>query len=164
MGAFDVDDIVNIAVRIEENGGAFYRFAAQMVSDKKAKDLFSHLAVEEDKHKNTFETLRTRLKTYPAPETYPGEYGAYLQDYVDGSIVFSKAKMKESLSRIATAAEALAFAIESELDSMLYYHEMKALLPHRERTILDEIIAEERKHFEQLSAMKKTICKEEESK
>ena len=58
----------------------------------------------------------------------------------------------------ATRFRADDFAIRRELDSILYYHEIKKLVPAAQHGTIEQIIDEERKHYSILSAMKKKIA------
>jgi len=89
------------------------------------------------------------------PESYEGEFSAYLRSYVDNNIIFTKEIMDKQLSNIKSTADALDFAIQRELDSILYYHEIKKLVPAGQHEAIEKIIEEERKHFLSLTAMKK---------
>ena len=42
MKVFEASDIVEVAIRIEENGINFYRFAEQIAKQEEAKKLFAH--------------------------------------------------------------------------------------------------------------------------
>jgi len=55
MSVFEASDIVEFAIRIEENGANFYRFAVQIAKDESTKKLFEQLADAEVHHKKTFE-------------------------------------------------------------------------------------------------------------
>ena len=44
MAVFDASDIVEVAVRIEENGANFYRYAVQLAAKEEIKALFQRLA------------------------------------------------------------------------------------------------------------------------
>lgn len=156
MLKFDAADILKFAVRIEEDGELFYLRAAQMAGDKKVIDLFNDLAAEEVRHKSFFEGLLSQVKRIEAPETYPGEYMAYLHDYIDGKVIFSKDK-KADIPEIRGVAEALDFAIQREVDSITYYQELKAYVSEKERPAIEKIIMEERGHFARLSAMKSDL-------
>lgn len=83
-----IHDVVNFAVRIEENGERFYREAAETVTDQSVKELFNRLAREEMGHKKTFEKVLSSLGTFRQPETYEGEYLIYLTAFIDGKAVF----------------------------------------------------------------------------
>ncbi|HOW57526.1 MAG TPA: ferritin family protein [Smithellaceae bacterium] len=155
MRVFEASDIVEIAIRIEENGANFYRFAEQIAKQEEAKKLFAHLAVEEGKHKKIFEGLFAQMEKANPPEGYEGEYSAYLRDYVDNNIIFTKEVMDKELAKIKDTVGALDFAIKRELDSILYYHEIKRFVSAAQHATLDQIIDEERKHFTILSEVKK---------
>ncbi|OPY84012.1 MAG: Rubrerythrin [Syntrophorhabdus sp. PtaU1.Bin153] len=156
MHTFSAGDVLQFAIRIEENGESFYRKAAAASDDKAVGDLFSQLADEEIKHKKIFEDLFSQTKSVEPAESYPGEYLAYLKDYIDGRIVFS-ADLKSELSEVQGMAGALDFAIQREFDSILYYHELRVFIPPKDSGFLDAIIAEERKHFSTLSEAKKKL-------
>jgi rubrerythrin len=50
--------------------------------------------------------------------------------------------------------------MQRELDSILYYHEIKNLVPQAQHDTIEKIIIEERKHYAALDDMKKryTSC------
>jgi len=158
MHVFEASDIVKIAVRIEENGFAFYKFAEQIAKQEEAKKLFSHLASEEVNHKKIFEGIFAKMEKYSPQESYEGEYSSYLNDYVDNNIIFTKDTLDKELAKIKDTVTALDFAIRRELDSILYYHEMKRFVPVAQQETLDQVIDEERKHFSKLSEAKKRFC------
>ena len=156
MGSvFEASDIFEIAMRIEENGGNFYRYAVQVAKEEEAKEMFNWLAGEEDKHKILFKDMLSTIKTQAPPESYPGEYGAYLHDYADNNLIFKKEVMDAEMARITDTLSAIDFAIRRELDSILYYHEIKGFIARDQHESIDKIINEERKHFKTLSEMKK---------
>jgi rubrerythrin len=154
MITFTATDVLEFAVRLEENGELFYREAAKITEDSTAKDLFSRLADEEVAHKGIFENLLSRIANFEAPEGYPGEYLAYLHNYMDGKVIFSKENQK-ILPAINTTVEAFDFAIQREMDAVFYYQELKAFVNKIDHATLDKIIEEERRHFAALSVAKK---------
>jgi len=155
MSTFEANDIFEIAIRIEENGSDFYRYAVQMIEDEETRKIFAYLADEEDTHKAIFKDMLSKLDKHKPPESYPGEYGAYLRDYVDGNIVFTREAMDSELSRVKDTLSTINFAIRRELDSILYYHEIKRFISRSQHDSIDKIIDEERKHFETLSEIRK---------
>jgi len=159
MQVFQASDIVEIAVRIEENGVNFYRFAEQLAKQEEAKKLFASLAAAEVEHKRTFEGIFTKMDKSTPPESYQGEYAAYLRAYVDNNIIFTKEVMDKELAKVKDTLAAFDFAIKRELDSILYYHEIKRLVPAAQHAAIEQIIEEERKHFSALTDMKKRFCK-----
>jgi rubrerythrin len=159
MGAFDASDIVSFAVRIEENGMNFYRYAVQIAKDEDAKKIFSQLADEEAKHKKVFEKIFAAMEKYNPPEGYEGEYAAYLHNYVDNNVIFTKEVMDQELAKVKDTLSALDFAIRREMDSILYYHEIKRMVPTNQLGAIDEVIAEERRHFAKLSEIRQRYAK-----
>ncbi len=155
MKIFNAGDIVQFAVRIEEEGEAFYRKAAQDARDKDTQDLFSFLASEETKHKALFKEMLSSIETSQPAETYDGEYGAYLSNYIDGKVVFTKNVLQELAPDTRDAASAIVFAMQREADSILYYHEAKQFIAEKYYSVIDRIITEERKHFSKLSELRK---------
>jgi rubrerythrin len=158
MSVFAASDIVEVAIRIEENGVNFYKFAEQIAKKEAEKKLFAELAQAEVAHKKTFEKLFAGMEKSNLTESYEGEYGAYLRSYVDNNLIFTKEIMDKQLSKIKDTAAALDFAIQRELDSILYYHEIKKLVPAAQHDAIEKIIEEERKHFLSLTAMKKGLA------
>lgn len=158
MSVFAASDIVEVAIRIEENGVNFYKFAEQIAQKEDEKKLFAQLAQAEIAHKKTFEKLFAGMEKSNLTESYEGEFGAYLRSYVDNNLIFTKEIMDKQLSNIKDTAAALDFAIQRELDSILYYHEIKKLVPAAQHDTLEQIIEEERKHFSSLTAMKKCMA------
>jgi rubrerythrin len=154
MGVFAATDVVEFAIRIEENGANFYRFAAQIATDKGAKNLFEQLANEELHHKRIFEKILAALDNSVPPEGYDGEYAAYMHSYVDNAAIFKKEVLDREMTHVKDAATALDFALRREMDSILYYHEIKGLVHADDHAAIDEIIAEERRHVTILSALK----------
>lgn len=155
MGVFEGSDIVAAAVRIEENGEVFYRFAAQLTKKPSLKDLFLSLAEDEKAHGRLFEKILSEMERNLPPEGYDGQYAAYLHDYVDNNLVFTAEALKVRLEDLKDEGQVLDFAIARELDSIHYYREMAELLPSDQRKPIERIIAEEKGHFVRLSGLKK---------
>ena len=157
MAVFEARDIVEVAVRIEENGANFYRYAVQLAKQEQTKALFQFLADEEVRHERTFADLLSGMDRNVPPEGYDGEYAAYLHNYVDNRLVFTAEKFAGQLAKIKDEASALDFAIQRELDAIHYYREMRELMPANQRQPIERIIEEEKGHFKKLSAMKKRL-------
>ncbi len=154
MSLFAASDVLQFAVRMEDNGGLFYRKAAELSDKTEAKKLFEYLASEEAEHKKTFEKFLSKVTLYEPTEDYPGEYLAYLHNYIDGKVFFTD---EVSMAKGIDTASALEFAIQREMDAILYYTELKAFVSADDQKSIDAIIDEERKHFAQLSEIKKNL-------
>jgi len=149
---FEASDVLQFAVCMEENGGLFYRKAAKLSEKSEVKKLFEFLASEEEEHKKTFENFLSQVTLYEPPEEYPGEYLAYLHNYIDGKVFFTN---DSSMPKSIDTASALDYAIQREMDAILYYTELKPFVSANDQKTIDSIIDEERRHFAQLSEIKK---------
>jgi rubrerythrin len=156
MSLFSASDVLKFAVRMEENGERFYCEAADRSKKSEVKTLFNSLASEEAEHKKTFKEFFSKETLIEPREDYPGEYLSYLHDYIDGKI-FVAPNGKSGASESQNALKTLDFAIQREMESIHYYQELKAVVPDEDHLTLDKIINEERKHFKQLSELKKNL-------
>ena len=59
------------------------------------------------------------------------------------------------MNEINNPYDAIEFAIGAELNSILYYQEVKKMVSEKNHEKIEKIIDEERKHFVQLSEIKK---------
>ena len=155
MKIFDARDVIQFALRIEEDGEVFYRKAALAAEDKDVRDLFNFLADEEIQHKALFREMFSKMEALQPAEAYDGEYASYLSDYIDGKAVFTKETRQELISDTKDIPSSLTFAMQREADSILYYHEAKRFTGEKYYNIIDKIITEERKHFIKLSELRK---------
>lgn len=156
MTTFKASEIFQIAMKIEENGETFYKHAQSVTGDIKMKDMFGFLADEEVKHKQLFAGMLSKIEQYEPPERYPGEYFAYLRAYAEG-LVFSPEKLEAEMAKVTDIATAIDFAVQREIESILYYLETKGLVPESQRSEIDKILDEERRHYLKLVEVKKNL-------
>lgn len=152
MTIFNADDVVQFAIRIEENGEKFYRKAENVSTDPAAKALFKRLADEEVDHKETFNKMFKGLEYNPGAEEDAEDYMSHLRTYIDGRAVF-----EEGATSGGNTKEIVEAAMQRELSAVLFYQELKKFVSEGEFKILDDIIAEERRHFAQLAQAKRAM-------
>ena len=152
MSLMSLAEVLQFAVTIEENGVNFYAGYADSLSDDKSKDVFTMLADEERKHASFFKNLLDASEKLKEPTSYPDQYFAYLQAYAE-DLVFSD-RAKKELENVVDDVTALDFGIRREMDSILYYQEVKGFVPGDTSKSIDDIIDEERRHFTMLSQLK----------
>jgi rubrerythrin len=150
MSLFELGEVFQFAIRIEESGEKYYTEMVRKIDDAEVKTMFTALASEEVKHRRTYEGMLSKIENYEPIETYPGEYFAYLRAYAD-NVIFTPKKLSEEMKKIDDVPSALKFAIDRELDSILYYQEVKNLVSPSQRGLVDKIIEEERRHFVKLT-------------
>ncbi len=157
MNAFTASEIVAFAARIHENGAHFYKYAIQLVQNSEAKDLFFELADEEMKHKEKLDKIFAGMEQYIPQESYQGEYAQYLRNYIDNNVVFTKNAIDSDLAAVRDACSAIDFAARRELDSIQYYESIKRLVPESRHKAIDDLIAEERRHYVQLTNLRHCV-------
>ncbi len=152
---FNANDIFEMAERIEENGANFYRQVATSVAGKKNKDFLLKLAYMEDKHKQTFNEMKTGLSKSEIVDTIfdpEDEALSYLKALADIRVFFKKKIDTSSLESV------LKSAILLEKDSIIFYLGMKNLVPETMgKTKIDEIISEEMTHVKLLALHLKSL-------
>ncbi len=156
MSLFEPSEVFQFAVRIEENGEKYYRQMAEKLDDKEVQDLFVSLADEEVKHKKIYQNMVSQIEKYEPFESYPGEYFEYLRAYAD-NIIFNEKKLDNKISQINDKLSAIDFAIDNEVSSILYYQDIKNLVPKGQQAQIDTVIEEERRHFTRLTKIKKSL-------
>jgi len=153
------DDVFAMAVRIEENGNAFYEGAAEKSDDPQIKKLFKDLALMEAGHIQAFKALRSQLPGLPTGGVWDPEGLAesYLQAAADTHI-FTVEAAKPRLAAVKTPLEAIDMALQFEKDSMAFFLGMKQILPDQSgKSELDKLIVQEMDHYRMLTSAKKQL-------
>ena len=152
---FNADEIFEMAIRIENNGAAFYRKAAGLQSDTKNQKFLEGLANMEDQHQKIFTEMRTTLtqkdkdpKVFD-PYDEVSQYLAAMADTMGGE---GSPSVADSLTGDETLEEILRIAVGLEKDSILFYLGIKDLIPSQSgQDRIGEVNREERRHVAQLS-------------
>ena len=105
----------------------------------------------------TFQGMLDKADKFEVPEAYAGEYAAYLQALVDSAVFTDDAVTSELATRSGSDAAAVELGISAEKDSILFYYELREMMPKPGRATIDKIIAEEKLHLRQLSDLKKAL-------
>ena len=154
---FNADEVFEMAIRIEENGAAFYRKAAGLQSDTENRKFLEKLAAMEDGHKATFIEIRKTLtnkekggKVFDPQD----ELSLYLSAMADTHVGEGSPSATDSLKGTETMEEVLTMAIGLEKESVLFYLGIKDIVsPEYGLDRIDDIIREERSHIAQLTSL-----------
>ena len=142
---FNADEIFEMAEQMERNGAAFYRNAADSISDEKNKQMLLHLADMEVEHEKTFVEMRNALTVQEkATQIFDpeGEALLYLRALVDTRVFFQKEIDTTSMKEI------LKEALLAEKDAIVFYLGMKDMVPEKlGKSHLERIIREEMEHI-----------------
>ncbi len=151
---FTGKEIIEMAVRIEENGYRFYKDAAENAMTTQLKELFTLLAEEEKHHVISFTEIKSSIADdSPPPEFDPfiADANAYLKSMADYE-VFTEPDDGDKLSdTIFDEKQALEYAINMEKDSLLFYYELIKMVTEKDTVVLEKLIAQEKEHLRKLT-------------
>ncbi len=145
---FFANELLDMAIKLENNGEAVYRDAIEKVSKPELVSLLEWMADEEVKHADFFSDLKLKIET-ERENPFMAEMSRELFDDLLGDKNFS---LKEiDFSSIENSDELIAIFIEFEKDSVIFY---KVLEPFVEDLValeqLKKIIDEENRHIQHL--------------
>ena len=139
-------EIIEIAVRIEENGQEFYTAAAEMIAESNdVKGLFYDLAEKELTHIAMFQKLADKFEaeTFEFNKDEASDYIGHLAD----SHIFGKKDAGAELAKtISTPQQALEVAYKFENDSVTFYEELLKRTETDSKKVILQIIEEEKEH------------------
>ena len=141
---FNSDEILEMAIRIEANGAAFYRKAAGMQSDAENKKFLEGLAAMEDQHQKIFSEMRKTLteadkggKVFD-PYNEVSQYLASMADTLGGE---GRPSVADAITGNETLEDILRTALGLEKDAILFYLGVKDMVPSKYgREKIEEII------------------------
>jgi rubrerythrin len=148
---FTAQDILDIAIRLENNGEETYRDARQHIPDEELKTLLSWIAQEEHDHARWFTELKNRLTQGEDHHLMADLSRALAEDVVQGQ-AFSLQEV--DFEAIDTPDKMIRTFIGFEDDTIAFYEILKtfiddpAIAGH-----LEQIIGEEKKHVAKFREM-----------
>lgn len=150
MAIFSATEIVDMALEMERIGFKFYTALAESASKEETRLMFHWLAREEQAHEKEFEKLREGVGTYMLPESYPGEWQAYVQALIESLTILGDEEIRQ-IAKSANFVEALKVGITLEKDTIIFYEALKKYVPENQHKTVDEIIAQEQAHLLKLT-------------
>jgi len=157
VNIFAGSEIVELGIQIEKNGRDFYNALVEQLKNQKAKETFKYLAGEEEKHIAVFQNILDSVHKYEPPESYPGEYFAYMNALARDYVFTQKDKGREIAKNVKGDKEAISLGIGFEKDSIIFYVGMKKVVPEYDHKIVDRLITQEQDHLRQLSELKESL-------
>jgi rubrerythrin len=147
---FNADEILGIAVGIEQNGQKFYRRAAQIVKKAELGKVLLELADWEAGHERLFADMRAQLTDDERTSTAfdpDDESGLFLQAVADGHVFVANKDAAALLKGKEGAGEIFRIALDFERDSILFFLGMKDMVPVRlGADKVDGVVKEEMRH------------------
>ena len=145
---FSIQEILDLAIRLENNGESVYRHAVDEVSEPELVSLLRWMADEELQHARWFSELKRKFKTHSV-ELFMAEMSREVFADFLGEKSFSHQDV--DFSKIDRVSDLVAVFIEFEKDTILFYETLKPFIEDNDTlNNLEKIIAEENKHIAQL--------------
>jgi rubrerythrin len=151
--SFSVCEIIEMGIQIEKNGYEFYTALAETVKNKAAAKVFKSLAEEELDHEGVFKKLSGKVCNYQPEGAYPDEYFSFMNAFASLYIFTKTDQGREMASKVKNFEDAIDRGIRAEKDSILFYNEMRKYVPEEDRSIIDKLIREEKRHLIKLCAL-----------
>ena len=150
---YSSNELLEMALKIEEDGEEFYDHLSRTFDDPKKKEFFSYLASQEKQHAEDFKKLSQGLVEETDPAFWE-EASKYVKSLVEGKVFPSADEMIER-SKKMSLDDILNFAIDIEKETVILYEELYDLVRGKKpKEILSKIVREEVGHVRSLSALK----------
>lgn len=156
---FTGKEVLEMAVRIEENGMKFYADASRAAKSQQLKDLFKALSEEEGNHIKTFLELKRVLIGEPSEgfDPYLEDAQQYLKSLADTEVFTNPEAGKEAARSLKSEEEAITMAIGMEKDSLLFYYELEKMIREKDRQVIDSLIEQEKEHVRRLTHLQNAL-------
>lgn len=158
---YNAKEVFEIAMRIEENGAAFYRKAAELQADPDDKQFLETLARMEDRHKSDFQAMLEKISEAEKTQTVfdpQEEMALYLEAMADAHGGEGNQDIMALFNGQETIAEVIITSIDLEKQSILFYMGLLDFVPEKYgKDKILKIIDEEKKHVSQLASFLKKV-------
>lgn len=153
MALLTGDEIVEIAVRLEESGEAFYNAAAERATSTGVRSLFEELAVQEQYHRRAFQQMgRDVVELALSPEQWD-QFQAYTGALLQQHFFANPENALNLANEAKDEREALQAALNFEKETLLFFHELQDVLRGPGQQTVGRIIEEEKRHIQRLAGM-----------
>jgi rubrerythrin len=147
---FNAFEVFEIAEKIERNGAGFYRSAAELFDDSRARNLFLKLVEWELAHEQVFAGMRKELSAQgPEMRTFEAENDVVFDaQSMAGLAVFgNRMNPAVELTGKESLTDILKCAIEKEKDTIIFYTGLKDFISAEAgKDKITDIIKEEMHH------------------
>ncbi len=155
---FRAVELMEMAIRIEDHGRAFYEACLSSTADIELKEVFRFLLEQEVAHARLFSRMKKGLDADETiPESYSGELRNYLEAFVEREVFDAPETVSKRLLNIQNPVEAIDAALEFEKKSILFYSGIRTLVRLSEVGQVDRVMAEEHQHVRRLQAFRRQI-------
>ncbi len=153
---FSANQMIDIAIQTEQAGYAFYQAAVEATDSPQVRALCEWLAEEEQVHERVFHHMGQQLP----PETEPKEWPAERAEFIDallGSRFMPSPEQAQALVQDMSAQDILDFALNFEKDTIIFFYEMRDMVPDSAVDQVNGTIAEEKAHVSRILKAKAAL-------
>jgi rubrerythrin len=157
---FTGKEVLDMAVRIEENGMRFYADASKAAKSNQLKDLFRVLSEEEGTHIKMFLELKKALvgdDETAGFDPYLEDAQQYLKSMADTEVFTNPEAGKEAARSLKDEREAISMAIGMEKDSLLFYYELERMIREKDKKVIESLIEQEKEHVRKLTNLQNML-------
>lgn len=150
MALLTGDEIIEIAVRLEERGETFYRAAAEKAATTDVVDLFQELAVQEQHHRQVFQKMGRDLVQLALSDEQWDEFEAYSRALLQQSFFDKPDGALSQATEAEGEREALQAALSFEEETLDFFRQLRNVVRAGEQKVIDRVIHEEEGHMHRL--------------
>jgi len=153
MSFYEKNDIVEMAVRMEQNGYAFYDKALQRSDlDNETRSILTTLLDDEKEHEKIFQALSDKIDQIDSEQNPNWEEAQFYMEAIVKTHVFHESdKAIQMAQKAENAIDLIGYAIQFEKDTILFFFSLsKYVKGQKAEKILDAIINEEMEHIGKL--------------
>ena len=151
---FSIQEILKVAIGVEENGSKLYQIMERNAQDEKTKRMWVYLKEQEKEHAGIFQGMLDKVGDSTVDFSPDEQYSAYIKAVASEFILTQEVMAKKVDEEAGSTLEAIEFAIQVEKDSILTYSALKEYVLTKNQDVLDKIIIEERQHLAELVQLK----------
>ncbi len=145
---FTWDEVIDVALGIEQAGEETYRQAAETAQDSSIAQALLWLADDEARHQKWFANLRIQPSTAQPTSKMEKISRSLMRDLAESQAQFHQS---EKLTNAANLTAVLTTAVEAEKETARFYELIALMLESPDdRERIEEIITEEYRHAETL--------------
>lgn len=150
MALLTGDEIIEIAVRLEERGEAFYEAAAEQATVSEVEELFKELAVQEQYHRRVFQKMGRDIVQSALSDEQWDQFEAYTRALLQQSFFDKPDGALSQATKAEGEREAVQAALGFEEETLGFYRQLRNVVRGGEQQVVDRIIHEEEQHMRRL--------------
>lgn len=150
MEKYNITEILERALEIEEAGQKFYEMLASRLEDLQLKKIFSIMSREEAGHTEIYKKMREELSAASAGKDAETEPFDVKKNEMLKDRIFNRLDVVRKAPKIHALGDALAYIIDIEIDGVDYFENIRRLVRPQDQPMMNRIINEEKAHVKQL--------------